>query len=117
MPLAYRVVNGSLSDVNTLKDTVREFIQYGATPYGMVMDRGFWGQERLQMLTDEGIKYMLLLGVWGIKYFEKLIQLPSTIMIPIILVFTVVGSFAINENVFDVFLMLVLGIIGYFMQA
>lgn len=59
MPLAYRVVNGSLSDVNTLKDTVREFIQYGATPYGMVMDRGFWGQERLQMLTDEGIKYMI----------------------------------------------------------
>jgi len=59
---------------------------------------------------------MLLLGVWGIKYFEKLIQLPSTIMIPIILVFTVVGSFAINENVFDVFLMLVLGIIGYFMR-
>lgn len=59
MPLAFRIVNGSLGDVQTLKDTVRELSMYGATPYGMVMDRGFWSSEKLQMLTDAGIRYMI----------------------------------------------------------
>lgn len=59
MPLAFRIVNGSLGDVQTLKDTVRELSMYGATPYGMVMDRGFWSSEKLQMLTDAGIRYII----------------------------------------------------------
>lgn len=59
IPLAFRVVNGSLGDVQTLKDTIRDLAMYGATPYGMVMDRGFWSVEKLQMLTDAGIKYMI----------------------------------------------------------
>lgn len=59
MPLAFRIVNGSLGDVQTLKDTIRGLAMYGATPYGMVMDGGFWSVEKLQMLTDAGIKYMI----------------------------------------------------------
>lgn len=59
LPLAFRTVNGSLSDVQTLKDTVRDLEMYGACPSGMVMDRGFWSTEKLQMLTDAGIRYMI----------------------------------------------------------
>ena len=59
IPLAFRIVNGSLGDVQTLKDTIRDLSMYGATPYGMVMDRGFWSAEKLQLLTDAGIKYMI----------------------------------------------------------
>ena len=37
-------------------------------------------------------------------------------IIPIIFVFTLVGSFAVSSNIFDVELMLVLGLIGYLMK-
>lgn len=59
IPLAFRVVAGSLSDVKTLRDTVRDLRMYGAAPFGFVMDRGFWSSERLDMLTENRIRYMV----------------------------------------------------------
>ena len=74
IPLAFRIVNGSLGDVQTLKDTVTDLAMYGATPYGMVMDRGFWSTEKLQMLTEAGIKYMIPVPnsvLWAKKLISK----------------------------------------------
>ncbi len=59
IPLAFRPLNGSLSDSQTLIDTVREFEGYGAKPYGFVMDRGFWKKEFLDMLHAKGVKFAL----------------------------------------------------------
>lgn len=59
IPLAFRPLNGSLSDSQTLIDTVREFEGYGAKPYGFVMDRGFWKQTFLDMLHEKGVKFTL----------------------------------------------------------
>jgi len=36
---------------------------------------------------------------------------------PAILIFCIVGSFAINNSVFDIGTMLVMGVVGYFMEA
>jgi putative tricarboxylic transport membrane protein len=41
---------------------------------------------------------------------------PRDVLMPLILVFCVVGSFAINNSVFGVGIMLVLGIVGYLME-
>ena len=74
MPLAFRIVNGSLGDVQTLKDTVTDLSMYGATPHGMIMDRGFWSAEKLQMLTESGIKYMIPVPNsvgWSKKLIER----------------------------------------------
>lgn len=59
LPLAFRILNGSLSDSQTLDDTIREFDGYGAKPYGVVMDRGFWKKENLDMLYEKGVKFMI----------------------------------------------------------
>ena len=59
MPLAYRPLNGSLSDSQTLMDTINEFEGYGAKPYGFVMDRGFWKKELLDMAHAKGVRIML----------------------------------------------------------
>lgn len=59
---------------------------------------------------------MLGIGLGGIRYFVKIIKLPNAIMVPIILTFAIIGSYAINANIFDVGLMLALGVIGYLMR-
>lgn len=56
IPLAFRPLNGSLSDSQTLMDTIREFEGYGAKPYGFIMDKGFWKKEFLDMLHTKGVK-------------------------------------------------------------
>lgn len=59
---------------------------------------------------------MLALGTAGIRVFLKLLNLKKTVMVPLIVTFAVVGSYAINYRVFDVLLMLLLGVAGYFMR-
>ena len=56
---------------------------------------------------------MLILGLLGIRVFSKVASLPSQVLIPAIFVLCLVGSFAINNNVFDVYTMLAFGLIGY----
>jgi putative tricarboxylic transport membrane protein len=52
----------------------------------------------------------------GIRYLIKLMTVPVWYLFPIILLFCVIGSFADNNRVFDVYVMLAFGIIGFCME-
>ncbi|WP_058487036.1 tripartite tricarboxylate transporter permease [Defluviitalea phaphyphila] len=60
--------------------------------------------------------FILILGLIGIRFFTKIINIPKYILTPVILILCIVGSYAINNNLFDVFVMFVSGIIGYLME-
>lgn len=59
---------------------------------------------------------MLILGISGIRIFTKISKIPKSFLFPIIFVLCVVGSYAINNNIFDVYVMFASGIIGYLME-
>ncbi|WP_126425431.1 tripartite tricarboxylate transporter permease [Brevibacillus marinus] len=59
---------------------------------------------------------MCFLGLVACRYFAKVVQIPKQILTPLILVLCVVGSYAINNSFFDVVMMAVAGVIGFFMQ-
>jgi TctA family transporter len=59
---------------------------------------------------------MLPLGVAAIKGAKQLLRVPRQVLMPLILLFCVVGSFAINNSVFGVVLMLAFGVIAYVME-
>ncbi len=58
---------------------------------------------------------MVLLGFSCIRLFTKVLSVPKTILTPVIFLLCIIGSFAMRNNLFDVGVMLVAGIIGYFM--
>ena len=60
---------------------------------------------------------MIPFGYLAIKSSSQVLRVPRNILMPGILMFCIVGSFAINNTVFDVGIMLVMGIVGYFMEA
>ncbi len=60
--------------------------------------------------------FILIVGLSGIKLFTKILLIPKSILTPLILVLSVIGSYALGNNYFDVIVMLVAGIIGYFMK-
>ena len=60
---------------------------------------------------------MIPFGYLAIKCSSQMLRVPRNILMPGILMFCIVGSFAINNTVFDVGIMLVMGIVGYFMEA
>lgn len=60
--------------------------------------------------------FMLILGLFGAPYFSRIITLSNAILIPSIIILSVIGSYAIRNNLFDVWLMFLFGIIGYFLD-
>jgi len=59
---------------------------------------------------------MIPLGVAAIKGAKQLLRAPREVLMPVILLFCIVGSFAINNSLFGVLLMLVFGLIAYVME-
>ncbi|MBW1960909.1 MAG: tripartite tricarboxylate transporter permease [Deltaproteobacteria bacterium] len=56
-------------------------------------------------------------GIMAIKAGSQMLRVPRNILMPAILMFCIVGSFAINNTTFDVGIMLVTGVMAYFMEA
>jgi len=56
-------------------------------------------------------------GIMAIKAGSQMLRIPRNMLMPAILLFCIVGSFAINNTTFDVGVMLACGILAYFMEA
>jgi putative tricarboxylic transport membrane protein len=52
-----------------------------------------------------------LVGVW-----IKVLQTPRYILIPVIIVIAVIGAFSINANMLDVAVVVIFGVVGYFLR-
>src|SRR5947209_19561913 len=59
---------------------------------------------------------MLPFGIAAIKSAKQMLRAPREVLMPVILLFCVVGSFAINNSIFGVVLMLAFGLVGYVME-
>lgn len=57
--------------------------------------------------------FMLFIGMAGARGFALIAKVSDAILIPSILVLCVVGSFAIHNNIVEVIIMIIFGIIGY----
>jgi len=60
--------------------------------------------------------FMVIFGLTGIRIFAKMVELPKGILIPIIIVLSVVGTYTIQNNIVDVYWMLGFGIFGYILK-
>lgn len=60
---------------------------------------------------------MLIVEYGGIRLFIKVLAVPKYILLPIVLVLCIVGTYGTNHNMFDVWSALAFGIIGYFMSV
>ncbi len=56
------------------------------------------------------------IGITFARQFAKIIRTPTKILAPIICVFSVIGSYAIRNNMLDVVILFGFGVIGYFME-
>ncbi|MFT2542045.1 tripartite tricarboxylate transporter permease, partial [Escherichia coli] len=59
---------------------------------------------------------LLVLGLLSLKVIGNVVKIPGNILTPMILALCVVGTYALNNSLFDVGIMLIAGVVGYFMQ-
>ena len=60
---------------------------------------------------------MLPLGWLCIKVAKRILRVPRDVLMPVILLFCIVGSFAINNTGFDIGIMLIAGLVAYVLEA
>lgn len=58
---------------------------------------------------------MLLIGKAAIRLFSRISKVPVSLLLPAVLVFCVFGTYAVDNKMFDVLVMMIMGLIGYVM--
>lgn len=59
---------------------------------------------------------MLIFGPTGIRILATIVEMPRSVPLPLILLLSIVGAFAVNNAITDVYWMLGFGVLGYFMR-
>ena len=89
------------------------FIMYGVQPGPLLLQNRpdlVWG------LVDSmyvGNLMLLLLNLPLVGIFVRLLYVPTGILMPLIIAISTIGVYAINGNVFELYLVLAFGVLGY----
>ncbi len=59
--------------------------------------------------------YLFMIGKFSIRAISRISEVPNRILYPVVIVFCLFGTFAINNSAFDVLVMLLMGCVGYLM--
>ena len=57
----------------------------------------------------------LIMGLPGAKLFARITLIPRTLLWPAVFVFSMIGSYAFSQSVFDVWIMMASGVLGFIM--
>jgi putative tricarboxylic transport membrane protein len=59
--------------------------------------------------------FMYLIQLVGIKFFVRVLKIPNYYLAPMLVILSVVGSYALRNSLFDVWITVLLGLMGYIM--
>jgi putative tricarboxylic transport membrane protein len=92
------------------------FMIHGVTPGPLMMKQNpglFWGVIASMYI---GNIMLLILNLPLIGIWVQILKVPYKILFPLILLFCLIGVYSVNNMVFDIYVMLVFGIVGYLMK-
>jgi putative tricarboxylic transport membrane protein len=61
--------------------------------------------------------FLLVFGLTGIRVFTRIVECPKAVLIPLIIVVSAVGAYAIENNPAHITWMLAFGVAGYFLKV
>jgi len=59
---------------------------------------------------------MFIMGLFTARVFIKILRIPQVVFLPIVMVLTAIGSFSVGGGINDLYLMLGVGFVAYFMN-
>jgi putative tricarboxylic transport membrane protein len=89
---------------------------HGVTPGPLLMKQNpqvFWG---VIVSMYVGNFMLLILNLPLIGIWVKILKIPYKILFPLILLFCLIGVYSVSNSVFDIYIMLIFGILGYLMK-
>ena len=59
---------------------------------------------------------MFVVGLLGVRFFARVISLRKSMLLPIIFLLSIVGSYSMRNSVFDIWVAIFFGVVGYLLQ-
>lgn len=59
---------------------------------------------------------IVIICLLGLPFLMNILKIPSKVLVPIIIAICMVGAYSVGNNIFDVYVMLAMGMIGYFLD-
>lgn len=69
----------------------------------------FWAMMLVNLL-------FLVIGLYGAKVFARVTLIPVQVLWPCVFIFSIVGAYALDQSMMDVWIALISGVIGFFMR-
>jgi putative tricarboxylic transport membrane protein len=92
------------------------FMIHGVTPGPLMMKQNpglFWGVIASMYI---GNFMLLVLNLPLIGMWVQVLKVPYKILFPLILLFCLIGVYSVGNTVFDIYIMILFGIVGYLMK-
>jgi len=92
------------------------YMIHGVTPGPLLISKSpdlFWGVISSMYI---GNVMLLVLNLPLIGIWVKILKVPYPILMPLILFFCLIGSYSLNNNILDVIVMIIFGIVGYILR-
>ncbi|MFD2044845.1 tripartite tricarboxylate transporter permease [Ornithinibacillus salinisoli] len=92
------------------------FLVLGVQPGPLLMsDRPeiFWGIIASMYI---GNVFLLILNLPLIPYISKILKIPRPLLISLVIMFSIIGVYAISFSTFDLYMLLLFGVIGFIMR-
>ncbi len=90
--------------IHGLRPGPQLFAQYGEVTYGLFIG----------LIVSTLI--MCVVGILAAKYFAKISTVPTNILGPVIMTLCAIGSFAVSNSVFNIYVMFIFGLLGFAMS-
>ncbi len=89
---------------------------HGVTPGPMMIGEHpavFWGVIASMYI---GNFILLLLNLPFVPFFANILRIPKKILLPLIILFCITGMYTVNNSVFDIWMMIFFGVLGFLMR-
>lgn len=93
------------------------FLVLGVQPGPLLMTENpgiFWGVIASMYI---GNIFLLVLNLPLIPYFVKILKVPRPLLISLVIISSLIGVYAVSFSTFDLYLLVLFGILGYFMRV
>ena len=92
------------------------FLIHGVTPGPLLLQKHpdlFWGLISSMYI---GNVMLLVLNLPLIPMWVQVLKIPERFLYPLILLFCLIGAYSLNNDVFDIVVMVVFGVVGYLLR-
>jgi len=92
------------------------FLMFGIQPGPLIFEQSGDIVTGLFTIAIIANIFLIFVGYLGIRAYSQILKMNTSIVMAIVVIFSMIGSYAIRNSFFDIYVMLLFGVVGYLFE-